>query len=69
MPLIPKTLQYHLKEEAEMKFEMPEIKIIKFSRENIVTASAAYDSINEYAEAVFNAENESEVSAIFRFQL
>ena len=52
-----------------MKFEMPEIKIIKFSRENIVTASVVYGSINDYAEAVFNAENEPEVSAIFRFQL
>lgn len=69
MPLIPETLQYHLKEEAAMKFEMPEIKIIKFSRENIVAASAVYESIDDYAEAVFNAENESEVSAIFSFQL
>lgn len=50
-----------------MKFEMPEIKIIKFSRENIVTASVVYGSINDYAEAVFNDENE--VSAIFSFQL
>ncbi len=52
------------------KFEMPEIKIIRFSTENIATLSGEFQTIEDQAQNLLKGpDGQTSVAAIFEFTI